>query len=63
MRKHSSLRHFAALFLCVTLLVGVTVLPARAEEMTTKEKADVLFSLGLFKGKGTLEDGSPDYAL
>ena len=63
MKDHSSLHRCAALFLCVILLMGVTVLPARADGMTTKEKADALFSLGLFTGKGTLEDGSPNYAL
>ncbi len=62
MRIHPSLRMIAALFLCFALLLGTAVLPVRAV-MSTEEKADALYSMGLFKGKGTLPDGSPNYAL
>jgi len=62
MKKHSFWRRAAALALCLVLALGLTVLPAGAD-MTAEEKADALNALGLFKGKGTLEDGSPDYAL
>ena len=40
-----------------TMVIGV------GAAQTTQEKADALYAMGLFKGKGTLPDGSPDYAL
>ncbi len=51
-----------AVLVCLGVLLSSAALPARAV-MSTEEKADALYELGLFKGKGTTEDGRPDYAL
>ena len=60
MRK--MLRGLCALALCLALLLGPGA-TAADDSTTTAEKADALFALGLFRGKGTLPDGKPDYAL
>ena len=60
--KKQMIRRLAVLFLCLAQALGPGLLNARAE-MTTEEKADALYALGLFKGKGTLDNGKPDYAL
>ena len=62
MGKHTLWRRLAALVLCLILVLGPGTLGARGE-LSTEDKADALFNLGLFKGKGTLENGTPDYAL
>lgn len=46
---------------CLLLIFGLTV-SAHAEDIGT-EDAQALYELGLFRGVGTLEDGSPDFAL
>ncbi len=51
-----------AVLVCLGVLLSSAALPARAV-ISTEEKADALYELGLFKGKGTTEDGRPDYAL
>lgn len=47
--------------LCLLLIFGLTV-SAHAEDIGTAD-AQALYELGLFRGVGTLEDGSPDFAL
>lgn len=47
--------------LCLLLIFGLTV-SAHAADIGT-EDAQALYELGLFRGVGTLEDGSPDFAL
>ena len=56
------LRGLLALALCLGMLLGPGAAVAD-DGKTTPEKADALYALGLFKGKGTLPDGKPDYAL
>lgn len=65
-RKHRLL----PVLLAFALLLGTAALPAAAADgkpegtaLSTKEKADALYELGLFKGIGTKADGTPDYAL
>ncbi len=53
-------RKLIALLLAAVLCLSL--MPC-AFALSANEKADKLYALGLFKGKGTLPDGSPDYAL
>ncbi len=64
MKHKTHLLRLTALLICLCLALGLGG-PAMAEtgDLTAEEKADALFALGLFRGKGTLADGSPDYAL
>ena len=61
----SRLSRGLCVLLAAALLLGLAALPAFAAEgaLTAEEKAAALNALGLFRGKGTLADGSPDYAL
>ncbi len=51
------------LFTAIIMLMAAVIVPASAETLTAKEKADALHELGIFNGRGTLPDGTPDYAL
>ncbi len=51
------------LALCLSLCMLFSTAVVASGAMTAEGKADALYSMGLFKGKGTLENGSPDYAL
>lgn len=55
-----SLSLLLVLVLCLTIF-PVTTLASEAN--TPEEKAQALYALGLFYGKGTNEDGSPNFAL
>lgn len=66
MRKHRLL----AILLALALLMGTAPMPAAAVDgnnggatLSTEEKADALYELGLFRGTGTKEDGTPEYNL
>ena len=52
-----------SLFLALVLLCGALALPASAATAEAKKAANTLYELGLFLGKGTLADGSPDFDL
>lgn len=49
------------LFLCAVMVLSLSV-PVSAHAVG-EEDAQVLYELGLFRGVGTLADGSPDFAL
>ena len=55
-------RRIAACILALALCLGLTA-TAGAAVTTPEAKAKNLYSMGLFKGKGTHADGSPDFAL
>ncbi|MCR4936028.1 MAG: FG-GAP-like repeat-containing protein [Oscillospiraceae bacterium] len=61
--KHRMLHRALGLMLLLALACGLLGASAAAAEPTALEKADALHALGLFLGKGTLPDGTPDYAL
>lgn len=65
MKKISFRRLLPALLTLVMLALMIT--PAGADEeragKSTEEKAEALYSMGLFKGKGTAPDGKADFAL
>lgn len=52
---------FGCLALCLLLMLGLTVSAHGAD--VGEADAQTLYGLGLFRGVGTLEDGSPDFAL
>ena len=52
-----------ALAFALCLLLVLPAAAASNRNLSTQEKAEALYALGLFQGKGTLEDGSPDFAL
>lgn len=52
---------FGCLALCLLLVFGLTVSAHGAD--VGEADAQTLYGLGLFRGVGTLEDGSPDFAL
>lgn len=52
-------RRMICLLLCLAALLSLTVPAAAAQTQDAK----FLYDLGLFKGSGTLADGSPDFAL
>lgn len=52
---------FGCFMLCLLLMFGLTVSAHGADVGETDAQA--LYELGLFRGVGTLEDGSPDFAL
>lgn len=59
-----------AILLALALLLGMTALPTTAEAagpegaaLSTEEKANALYELGLFRGTGTKADGTPEYDL
>ena len=59
---------FMALVLAVLTLLSAACVPAAAQDydvrkMTGEEAAAVLYGMGLFRGRGTLPDGSPDFRL
>ena len=70
-KKHRLL----TMLLALALLLGTAAVPAAAEskndpaegtraaELTTEEKADALYKLGLCQGTGLKEDGTPEYSL
>ena len=64
-RKHRLL----TILLALALLLGTAALPAAADTraegtpLSTEEKANALYELGLFRGTGFKEDGTPEYAL
>lgn len=55
-------RRCICLFLTLSLLLSMT-LPAAAAEIPGQQEAEILYALGLFRGVGTLRDGTPDFAL
>lgn len=55
-------RRCICLFLILSLLLSMT-LPAAAAEILGQREAEILYALGLFRGVGTLRDGTPDFAL
>lgn len=56
------LRRITACALAFALCLGLTI-SANAAELSAEDKANALYSMGLFKGKGTNDDGTPDFAL
>lgn len=59
---------FMALVLAVLTLLSAACVPAAAQDhdarkMTGEEAAAVLYGMGLFRGRGTLPDGSSDFRL
>jgi len=60
--KKKLLSLFLSLVLLISLSAGLTAQAAEYEPQFTKA-ADILYTLGLFKGTGTNEDGTPIYAL
>ena len=59
-----TIRRAACLLLSLFLLLSAgSALAQGEEELSALEKAEALHEMGLFQGKGTLADGSPDYAL
>ncbi len=61
--KRTMLRRALGLLLLLALGCALPGASATAAEPTAQEKAEALHALGLFLGKGTAPDGTPDYAL
>ncbi|MBR3083759.1 MAG: VCBS repeat-containing protein [Oscillospiraceae bacterium] len=61
--KRTMLRRALGLLLLLALGCALLGASATAAEPTAQEKAEALHALGLFLGKGTAPDGTPDYAL
>lgn len=58
-----NLKRLLSLFLALILLCGALAVPAAAATGQGEAAAAELYRLGLFKGLGTLPDGSPDFGL